>query len=145
MIANIYILLLYTLSKNLLPHISSQGAKWSSVILRMAFIGVFAMIVSKPFELLFFNSMLENDIAVYKQTEYQNGQAVVNSIYENSFAELEKLIPETEAQLAKTEDELSNCGSDLGKLNTLSSQYKELQTKIDSMMEEFIILSELQE
>jgi hypothetical protein len=92
MIANIYILLLYTLSKNLLPHISSQGAKWSSVILRMAFIGVFAMIVSKPFELLFFNSMLENDIAVYKQTEYQNGQAVVNSIYENSFAELEKLI-----------------------------------------------------
>lgn len=60
-------------------------------------------------------------------------------------AELEKLIPETEVQLAKTEDELSNCGSDLGKLNTLSSQYKELQTKIDSMMEEFIILSELQE
>jgi ATP-binding cassette subfamily F protein uup len=58
-------------------------------------------------------------------------------------AELEKLIPEMESQLAKTEDDLANCGNDLGKLNTLSSQYKELQTKIDSMMEEFIILSEI--
>jgi len=60
-------------------------------------------------------------------------------------AELEKLIPEMESQLARTEDDLTNCGNDLGKLNTLSSQYKELQAKIDSMMEEFIILSELQE
>ncbi len=50
-----------------------------------------------------------------------------------------------ESQLARTEDDLTNCGNDLGKLNTLSSQYKELQAKIDSMMEEFIILSELQE
>jgi hypothetical protein len=92
MMANIYILLLYSLSKNLLPHISSKGARWISISLRIAFIAVFAMIVSKPLELLLFSPLLENDIVIHKQNEYKVGEAVVKSLYDKSFIELERLI-----------------------------------------------------
>jgi hypothetical protein len=92
MMANIYILLLYTLSKNLLPHISNKGARWISINLRIAFIVVFAMIVSKPLELLLFSRLLKNDIEIHKQNEYKAGEAVINSLYDRSFNELERLI-----------------------------------------------------
>lgn len=100
MMANIYILLLYTLSKNLLPHISSKGARWISISLRIAFIAVFAMIVSKPLELLLFSPLLENDIEIHKQNEYKSGEAVINSLYDRSFNELERLIQLGDASAA---------------------------------------------
>lgn len=102
MLANIYILLLYTLSKNLLPHISSKGARWISIALRMAFISVFAMIVSKPFELLLFSQFLEKDIKTHKQNEYAAGEAVINSLYEKSFHDLERLIELGDASATAT-------------------------------------------
>ncbi|MBL7778462.1 MAG: DUF4407 domain-containing protein [Chitinophagales bacterium] len=92
MMANIYILLLYTLSKNLLPHISSRGARWISIALRVVFIAVFAMIVSKPFELMLFSPFLKSDIELHKAKEYKVNETVVNSLYEKSFNELERMI-----------------------------------------------------
>jgi hypothetical protein len=100
MMANIYILLLYTLSKNMLPHISSKGARWISLSLRIVFIAVFAMIVSKPFELLLFSPLLDKDIEIHKQNEYTAGEVVINSLYEKSFNELERLIELGDASAA---------------------------------------------
>jgi hypothetical protein len=100
MMANIYILLLYTLSKNMLPHISSKGARWISLSLRIVFIAVFAMIVSKPFELLLFSPVLDKDIEIHKQNEYTAGEVVINSLYEKSFNELERLIELGDASAA---------------------------------------------
>ena len=88
MIANIYVLLLYTLSKNMLPYISSKGAKWTSITLRGLFIIVFAVIVSKPFELMFLSTILEKDIEEYRTQEFLSGETVIESIYKESIAEL---------------------------------------------------------
>jgi len=92
MIANIYLLLLYTLSKNLLPHTSSKGTRNISIGLRIAFIAVFAIIVSKPLELFLFSPLIENEIELHKQNEYKAGEAVINSIYYKSFEDLKRLI-----------------------------------------------------
>lgn len=92
MMANIYLLLLYTLSKNLLPHISSKGTRNISVGLRVAFIAIFAIIVSKPLELFLFHPLIEKDIKLHKQNEYKAGELVINSIYDKSYKDLERLI-----------------------------------------------------
>lgn len=91
MIANIYLLLLYTLSKNMLPYISSKGAKWTSISLRVLFIIVFAVIVSKPMELMFLSSILDKDIEEYRVQEFQAGEKVIESIYKQSIADLNRL------------------------------------------------------
>lgn len=92
MMANIYLLLLYTLSKNLLPHISSKGARKISVGLRVGFIAIFAIIVSKPLELFLFSPLIEEEIILHKQKEYKSSELVINSIYDKSFKDLERLI-----------------------------------------------------
>lgn len=89
LIANLYLLLLYTLSKNLLPHKESKGAKWVSFALRVTFISIFALIVSKPIELVFFNEKLEADIELYKDMQYKTSAIVIESIYLQPLKDLE--------------------------------------------------------
>jgi hypothetical protein len=84
----------------MLPHISSKGARWISLSLRIVFIAVFAMIVSKPFELLLFSPLLDKDIEIHKQNEYTASEVVINSLYEKSFNELERLIELGDASAA---------------------------------------------
>ncbi|MFN7540290.1 MAG: DUF4407 domain-containing protein [Bacteroidota bacterium] len=123
MMANIYLLLLYTLSKNLLPHISSKGTRNISVGLRVAFIAIFAIIVSKPLELFLFSPLIEKEIILHKQNEYKSGELVINSIYDKSFKDLERL-----KQLGDSSASQILTSKKIEKIENLS----DLQLKIES-------------
>lgn len=134
MMANIYILLLYTLSKNLLPHISSKGARWISIALRVAFIAVFATIVSKPFELLFLTPMLETDIQEYKEKKFQEEAIVIESIYANMINEMKWKLKYDVRQQPLIEEKLKQ------KDNALSSLQKTI-SESDFYLQQIKILS----
>ena len=75
MIFNIYLLLLYTLSKNVLPHKKGAKTRIISIVLRVIFICLIATVVSKPLEALIFSAALEAEIVDYKReklAEYEN-------------------------------------------------------------------------
>lgn len=69
MITNIYLLLLYTLSKNSFPCKTDKVAQLFSISIRVIFICFIAIVVSKPLETMLYSSDLENEIAIYKQEQ----------------------------------------------------------------------------
>jgi uncharacterized membrane protein len=69
MITNIYLLLLYTLSKNSFPYKINKVAQFFSISIRVVFICLIAIIVSKPIETLLFSKPLEREIKSYKQEQ----------------------------------------------------------------------------
>lgn len=69
MITNIYLLLLYTLSKNSFPCKTDKAAQLFSISIRVIFICFIAIVVSKPLETMLYSSDLENEIAIYKQEQ----------------------------------------------------------------------------
>ncbi|UGU16749.1 DUF4407 domain-containing protein [Sinomicrobium kalidii] len=66
MVTNIYLLLLYTLSKNPFPHKTNKSARFISVAIRLAFISFIAIVISKPIENLVFTKYLDEEIKAYK-------------------------------------------------------------------------------
>lgn len=69
MITNIYLLLLYTLSKNSFPCNTDKTAHLFSISIRVIFICFIAIIVSKPIETILFSMPLESEIESYKQEQ----------------------------------------------------------------------------
>lgn len=69
MITNIYLLLLYTLSKNSFPSKTDKVSQLFSISIRVIFICFIAIVVSKPIETLFFWIPLESEIESYKQEQ----------------------------------------------------------------------------
>ena len=69
MITNIYLLLLYTLSKNSFPCKSDKAAQLFSISIRVIFICFIAIVVSKPIETILFSNSLEKEIEIYKQDQ----------------------------------------------------------------------------
>lgn len=69
MITNIYLLLLYTLSKNSFPCKTEKAAQLFSISIRVIFICFIAIIVSKPIETIIFSMPLESEIETYKQEQ----------------------------------------------------------------------------
>jgi len=69
MITNIYLLLLYTLSKNSFPCKTKKAAQLFSISIRVIFICFIAIIVSKPIETIIFSMPLESEIETYKQEQ----------------------------------------------------------------------------
>ncbi len=75
MLVNIYLLILYTLTKSSLPHKDATlrflsrdwWARVLSIALRALFICFIAVIMSKPLEAFLFSDSLDRDIASYKQ------------------------------------------------------------------------------
>ncbi len=65
-ITNIYLLLLYTLAKNTLPHIENLGAAFYSRGIRIVFVCFISIIVSKPIETLIYADKLDTDILEFK-------------------------------------------------------------------------------
>lgn len=98
MITNIYLLLLYTLTKNVLPHIRNEKARLISVGIRLGFICFIAIVVSKPLEALLFSNQLGNEIANYKQEQIQKYTALTNEYFESETHQL-KLIIEKQKKL----------------------------------------------
>jgi len=69
MITNIYLLLLYTLSKNSFPCNTDKKAQLFSISFRIIFICFIAIVISKPIETLIFSIPLESEIETYKQEQ----------------------------------------------------------------------------
>lgn len=67
MICNIYLVLLTTLSKNGLPHITSKGGSSISLIVRLLFLIIIGLIVAKPFEVKLFSSQLDKNLEIFKK------------------------------------------------------------------------------
>ena len=94
MIVNIYLLLLYTLSKNLLPHKKSNKEFNASILIRLIFIVFIAIIISKPLEVIMFSNIanqninLKLDLEDYKQNELKKYNESISSHYNS---EIEKL------------------------------------------------------
>jgi hypothetical protein len=90
MITNIYLLLLYTLSKNVLPHTPSQQGRAASIFVRLFFISFIAMFIAKPFEAMLFNSYLKQDIASFKEEKFRTTFKIIENNYEQKIADYQE-------------------------------------------------------
>lgn len=70
-ITNIYLLLLHTLTKKVLPHIKFKKSGIFTVFVRIVFIGLIAVIVSKPLEVLLFSFVLQDEITSFKKEKLE--------------------------------------------------------------------------
>jgi len=92
MITNIYLLLLYTLSKHMLPHTERLVGRLVSRAIRLIFICFIAVVVSKPIEVLVFSIPLQNDLDNYKRGELDHFESTTNEFFNNDIATLRKVI-----------------------------------------------------
>jgi len=94
MVTNIYLFLLYTLSKNVLPHRRKKFLRLLSVILRIFFICFIATIISKPLEALLFTIPLNYEIAAFKEEQLTKYKTVTNEYFDTEITYLNQLIEE---------------------------------------------------
>lgn len=92
MITNIYLLILYTLSKNVLPSKKSFSGGLFSKCVRVGFMCLIALIVSKPMELLVYSSSINQDLARYKAEKIRRYITITEEFYQAEKSELEKEI-----------------------------------------------------
>lgn len=98
MITNIYLLLLYTLSKNSFPCKTDKAAQLFSISIRVVFICFIAIIVSKPIETILFSMPLESEIESYKQEQIEKYRKSTAEYYDAETKNL-KLIIEKQKKL----------------------------------------------
>jgi len=98
MITNIYLLLLYTLSKNSFPCKTDKAAQLFSISIRVIFICFIAIIVSKPIETILFSMPLESEITSYKQEQIDKYRKSTSEYYDAETKNL-KLIIEKQKNL----------------------------------------------
>jgi len=92
MITNIYLLLLYTLSKNSFPCKTNKGAQLFSISIRVIFICFIAIIVSKPIETILFSMPLESEIENYKQEQIEKYRKSTAEYYDAETKNLRLII-----------------------------------------------------
>ena len=98
MITNIYLLLLYTLSKNSFPCKTDKAAQLFSISIRVIFICFIAIIVSKPIETILFSMPLESEITSYKQEQIDKYRKSTSEYYDAETKNI-KLIIEKQKNL----------------------------------------------
>jgi ABC-type multidrug transport system fused ATPase/permease subunit len=92
MITNIYLLLLYTLSKNPFPCKTDKAAQLFSISVRVVFICFIAIIVSKPIETILFSMPLEDEIKNYKQEQIDKYKKSTSEYYDAETKNLKLII-----------------------------------------------------
>ena len=92
MITNIYLLLLYTLSKNSFPCKINRVAQLGSVFIRVVFICFIAIVVSKPIETIIFTTVLEDEIILYKQEQIDRYKQSTTEYYDAETENLRTII-----------------------------------------------------
>ena len=92
MITNIYLFLLYTLSKTGFPYIPNKTARFISVSIRLIFIAFISIIVSKPIESLIFSKPLAQDIQVFKQEKIKRYTQLTHEYLDKEIQEYKKLL-----------------------------------------------------
>ncbi len=92
MLTNIYLLLLYTLAKDVLPNNHNPKARVLSLTLRLALVTFIAVIMSKPLEILIFQDIIEKDLSEFKIDKLEKYTTLTESYYEREFQNLERTI-----------------------------------------------------
>ena len=92
LITNIYLLLLYTLSKNSLPCKSDKAAKLFSIYIRVVFICFIAIIVSKPIETIIFSVPIDDEILSYKHEQIEKYRKSTTEYFDAETNDLKKII-----------------------------------------------------
>lgn len=92
MITNIYLFLLYTLSKTGFPYIPNKSARFISVSIRLVFIAFISIIVSKPIESLIFSKPLAQDIQIFKQEKIKRYTQITNEYLDKEIKEYKRLL-----------------------------------------------------
>ncbi|MDP3930672.1 MAG: DUF4407 domain-containing protein [Bacteroidota bacterium] len=103
MITNIYLLLLYTLSKNSFPCKTDKAAKLFSISIRVIFICFIAIVVSKPLETMIYSTDLENEIAIYKQEQISKYRQSTTEYFNEETENLKLIIKKQELLYKNTE------------------------------------------
>lgn len=92
MITNIYLFLLYTLSKTGFPYIPNKPARYISITIRLVFIAFIAIIVSKPIESFIFSNPLELEIQKFKLEKLERYTKSTNRFFNEEIAVIEDII-----------------------------------------------------
>jgi len=78
---NLYVLLLTTLEKNLVPRTSSFFSRLVSYLVRIGFIVFLAIILSKPVELFFLEGRIAKPLKEFKDSIYLNSERIILEDY----------------------------------------------------------------
>lgn len=92
MITNVYLFLLYTLSKNVLPHAPATKTRVFSIACRIVFICFIAIVVSKPIEVLLFSAPLAGDIETFKKEQLEKYAVLTNEYFDGEIGALKQTI-----------------------------------------------------
>lgn len=103
MITNIYLLLLYTLSKNSFPCKTDKAAQLFSILIRVVFICFIAVIVSKPIETIIFSMPLENEIEAYKLEQIDKYKKSTTEYYDAETKNLRIIIEKQKSLYTNSE------------------------------------------
>lgn len=130
MITNIYLLLLYTLTKNSLPHKIKPKARFFSLLIRIGFICFMAVMVSKPIESLIFSRPLHSEIATYKEEQIKLYTDSTTKYFDDQTAQLIKIIDKQKQLYGKFADDQIE-----GYTNLLQKKENQKYELISSMKE----------
>lgn len=121
MIANIYLVLLTTLQKNLLPHIPSPNSAKFSLIVRLMFVVLMAVLISKPIEVIILKEVIKEDLINKKEGDYIKFSNITKKYYD---------------------EEIELYNSRINEINSLRT----LQDNVDSQIDDYKkTISELEE
>jgi hypothetical protein len=133
MVTNIYLFLLYTLSKNVLPHRRRKLLRFVSIILRIFFICFIAIIVSKPIEALLFAIPLSKEISVFKQQQLASYKTITSEYFDTEINDLKQLIEEQKRLNGSSKNETIQKNQLL--INKKVIEKKEAISKMENLVE----------
>jgi hypothetical protein len=96
MITNIYLFLLYTLSKTGFPYIPNKTARYISTTIRVIFIAFIAIIVSKPIERLVISEQLELELEAFKKDKLELYKNSTQEYFDEEIIIIKNLITQKE-------------------------------------------------
>ncbi len=97
MITNIYLLLLYTLSKNSFPANNTIIGKVASRGVRLLFVSFIALIISKPIEVRLYENILDKEVREYKAGAVEKFTKTTDTLHEREVANMRYLISHSQA------------------------------------------------
>lgn len=97
MVTNIYLFLLYTLSKTGFPYIPNKTARYFSTIIRVIFIAFIAIIVSKPIERLVISEQLELELESFKKDKIERYKNSTQEFFGEEITLIKNLITQKES------------------------------------------------
>jgi len=92
MVTIIYVLILYTLTKNIFPHKTKKVWENISLTIRILFVCFISIIISKPLECLVFSNVFKAEVRNYKIQQLDKYIVSTNSYFEAELKEIRSLL-----------------------------------------------------